>query len=154
MTRRLQNPQSQAGLGVPVSWLWSGLFGMAALLFASSVEATHEADHRYLVMGYVHDGGGRPIPRSRVRVVRETTGLSYEAATDADGFYLLVIHLHDDDVGDALRVTAGRVTVRIEARFAPWDPKRHRGTRVDFRGTQAQERQELFADTLAAYLKR
>lgn len=36
-----------------------GVFALAALLFASIVEATHEVDHRYLVLGYVRDRAGR-----------------------------------------------------------------------------------------------
>jgi hypothetical protein len=133
-------------------WVWISLLGLAALV--PRVEATHEVDHRYLVLGYVRDGAGQPIRGAHVRLIREATGLSYEATTGSDGFYLLVVHLHhDDDVGDALRISVGRATARLEARFAPWDANSHRGAMVDFRGTQAQERPDLFAAALAEYLK-
>lgn len=129
------------------------LAAAAAWVIAASSEATHEVYYRYLVLGYVRDSAGRPIPGSNVRVVREKTGLRYETKTEGDGFYLLIINLHDEDLGDALQVTAGPATIRIQARFDPRDAQNHRGTRVDFRGGQAEERQEMFAETLRDYLR-
>ncbi|MBI2524975.1 MAG: carboxypeptidase regulatory-like domain-containing protein [Candidatus Rokubacteria bacterium] len=113
-------------------WIWLAAFGLGVLASPGPGEGTHEVDHRYLVIGYLQDEQGQPLRRAPVRATRERTGLSYEAATEDNGFYLLVIHLHDDDVGDALRVTAAGATVRVEARFAPWEGRRHRGTRIDF----------------------
>ena len=127
---------------------------MLTILHIPLAEATHEVDHRYLVLGYVRDGAGRPIPRSQVRAVREKTGFSYPVETDAEGFYLLVVHLHEEDLLDPLQVTAGRATIRVEARFNPLNTQSHRGTRIDFRGDEAQERQEIFGETLSDYLKR
>lgn len=134
-------------------WFGLGLFVVVALLLASSGEATHEVDHRYLVLGYVRDGAGRPISRIPVRVVRRETEFAYQTETDAAGFYLVVVHLHDEDEGDSLEITAGPAAIRIRARFDPQDTKSHRGTRIDFRGSQTEERQELFAATLRDYLK-
>lgn len=116
--------------------------------------ATHAVDHRYVVLGYVRDGTGRPLAGTPVRVVRERTGLAYEAASGPDGFYLAIVHLHDEDLSDVLDVTAGHVTVRIEVRFQRLERRRPRGTRVDFTPTRADERHEAFARTLDAYLKR
>lgn len=116
--------------------------------------ATHAVDHRYVVLGYVRDGAGHPLAGTPIRIVRERTGLSHETETGFDGFYVAIVHLHDEDLLDALDVTAGHVTVRIEARFEPLDHHRPRGTRVDFTPTRAVERHETFAQTLDAYLKR
>jgi len=126
---------------------------VAALLLASPGEATHEVDHRYLVLGYVRDGAGRPLPRLPVRVVREKTGLAYQAESDAEGFYLVVVHFHDEDLGDSLLVTAGPATIRVRASFEPRDAKTHRGTRIDFSGGRAWERREDFVWTLRENLK-
>lgn len=134
-------------------WIWLMVFGPGLLASAGPGEGTHEVDHRYLVIGFLQDERGQPLRRAPVRATRESTGLSYETATEDDGFYLLVIHLHDDDVGDAVGVTAAGATVRVQARFAPWDARRHRGTRIDFQRGQGAERQELFVQTLADYLK-
>ena len=131
------------------------LVPLATLLSAGTpAEATHEVTHRYVVLGYVRDAARRPIAGITVEVVREKTGLSYLAETDAEGFYVGVVHLHDEDLLDVLRVTAGRATIRIQARFTPLNSRSHRGTRVDFTGGSAVERQEIFAGTVNDYLKR
>lgn len=119
-----------------------------ALAPAVPVAATHVVDHRYVVLGIVRDASGRPVTRAVVRVVREKTGLAYEAKTDGAGFYLVILHLHDEDVLEPLRVTVKRTTLRIEARFNPLDPRALRGTRVDFSDGGARERPEEFAATL------
>jgi len=135
----------------------TGLIAVAmltTLFLATPAASTHEIDHRYLVVGYVREGNGQAIPRSRVRLVREKTGFSHETMTERDGFYLLIVHLHDDDAGDALQITAGRAQARIRAWFRPGDAARHRGTRLDFLGAQARERSDLFDGTLADQLTR
>jgi hypothetical protein len=131
-----------------------GFVAVALVALAGSAGATHAVDHRYVVLGYVRDAMGRPVPRAAVDVVREKTGLAFEADTDAQGFYLVIVHLHDEDLLDGLAVTAGPATVRVEARFNPLNTRSHRGTRVDFMGDAGHERQEDFARTLDGYLKR
>lgn len=132
----------------------SGLVSVVVtLLLAAVASATHDVDHRYVVLGYVRDAQGRPVEQHRVSVVRETTGFSYRAETDADGFYVLIVHLHDEDVLGWLQVTAGQVTIRVEARFNPLNRESHRGTRVDVQSGRAQERREAFADTIREVLE-
>lgn len=136
---------------------WSRLsVALATLLSVGApAEATHDVTHRYVVLGYVRDDAGRrPVAGRTVEVVREKTGASYLAETDAEGFYVVVVHLHDEDLLDALRVTAGRATIGIQARFNPLNARSQRGTRVDFTGSSAVERQEIFAETVNDYLKR
>jgi hypothetical protein len=116
--------------------------------------AIHDVDHRYVVLGYVLDGAGRPLSGANVWVVREKTGLSYPAKTDARGFYVVIVHVHDEDVLGLLRVTTRGMSLRIEARFNPVDRTAPRGTRVDFEGSRAAERQALFQKTLDHYLAR
>ena len=122
--------------------------------FAAPVEATHDVTHRYVVLGYVRDAARQPISSSALEVVRETTGASHLAETDAEGFYVVVVHLHDEDLLDTLRVTTGRVTIRIQARFNPLNAGSSRGTRVDVTGPSAAEHQGIFAETLNGFLKR
>lgn len=124
------------------------------LSLATAVEATHEVNHRYVVLGDVRDATGHPLARTVVRVVREKTGLAHEARTDSDGFYLVILHLHDEDVLEPLRVTAGRATLRVEARFSPLDPRTPRGTKVDVIDGVARERQEEFAAALERYMRK
>lgn len=125
-----------------------------ALSLATPVEATHEVDHRYVVLGYVRDAAGRPLVRTVVRVVREKTGLVHETRTDRTGFYLVIVHLHDEDVLEPLRVAVGRAALRVEARFNPHDPRTPRGTSVDATDGVARERSEEFAAALERYVRK
>lgn len=142
------------GVRAGTAWIVLTSVVVSGLMRVAPGQATHEIAHRYLVLGYVQDERGWPLPRSPVRAVRDRTGLSYETKAEDDGFYFLVIHLHDDDPGDVLRVTAAGASVTVEARFVPGEASNHRGTRIDFRAGRARERRELFPGTLADYLNR
>ncbi len=135
--------------------LWSPVacILLTALAVTRPADAAHAMDHRYVVLGYVRDREGRPVPRAPVLLVREKTGLPYHAETDARGFFVLVVHLHDEDLLDALHVVTEWARTRIAARFNPLNPERPRGTRIDFTGTQAREHQDLFAPALEEFLR-
>jgi hypothetical protein len=132
-------------------WLASALL---VLLAASSAVATHQPDHRFLVLGYVTDADGRPVAGTRVIVTRLKTGLEYPAETEKDGFYLVVLHLHDENEGERLGLDAKGVKAELRARFDVADKKSERGTRVDVRANRAVENRSAFAETLRAYLAR
>jgi hypothetical protein len=127
---------------------------VGAVVLARPAEATHAADHRYVVLGYVQDTAGRPIADREVTVRRETTGLVYRTWTGSDGLFVLVVHVHDDDLLDRLLVRTTGAALPIEARFNPLEARVERGTRIDFTGDRGVERQEQFARTLEDYLKR
>lgn len=131
-----------------------GLVMLALLSLTAPTEATHEVDHRYLVLGYVRDAKDRAVAGTPVRVVREKTGLAYTGETDPEGFYLVVVHLHDEDLGDRLLVRVGTASLRVEARFEPGSARDPRGTRVDFRGASAREWAAAFPSTVERYLRR
>ncbi len=78
----------------------------------------------------------------------------YRERTGLDGLYVVIVHLHDEDLLDRLSVRAGQAAIRIEARFDPLNVSATRGTRVDFTGGRGVERPETFARTLEQYLKR
>ena len=123
------------------------------LVLAPAVEAIHQVDHRYVILGSVRDAAGRPMTGRFVRVVRQKTGLTLQAETDADGFYLVIVHLHDEDLLDTLWVAVGpRAALRLKAHFNPFDARKPRGTRVDFIDGVPRERPEEFASALARYV--
>ena len=94
------------------------LLSLAALVGASMpAGATHLPDHRFLVLGFVTDADGRPVAGARVVVTRLKTGLEYPTTTERDGFYLVVLHLHDENLGEALGVDAKGVKGEVRARF-------------------------------------
>lgn len=116
--------------------------------------ATHLPDHRFVVVGFLTDALGRPVANAPVVITRRRTGLEYPTRTERDGFYLVVVHLHDEDEGDVLTIRAPGATGEIRARFDPRDRKVERGTQVDIREGQVVERRAAFAETLRAYLTR
>lgn len=123
-------------------------------LAASPADATHLPDHRFVVLGFVTDGEGRPIAGARVVVTRLKTGLEYPTTTERDGFYLVVLHLHDEDEGERLGFEARGVKGELRAAFDARDKKVERGTRVDVRADRLVENRRAFAETLRSYLSR
>jgi hypothetical protein len=117
-------------------------------------EATHLPDHRFFVLGFVTDVEGRPVAGARVVVTRLKTGLEHAATTERDGFYLVVLHIHDEDEGERLGLSLRGVKGEIRARFDTRDKKIERGTRVDVRADRLQEDRRAFAETLRDYLNR
>lgn len=134
----------------------AALVGPAVMLgpmSASTADAIHAVDHRYVILGYIRDPAGHPVGGRAVRVVRQKTGLTLEAETDAAGFYLVIVHLHDEDLLDTLWVAVGpRAALRLKAQFNPFDSRTPRGTRVDFIDGVPRERPEEFATALARYV--
>ena len=122
------------------------------LLIAAPGSAEHEIFYRYTVIGYVEDARGQPHPGVNVELVREKTGFSYLAASDASGLYVVTARLGDESLGERLRLRAGAHSVEITARFDPTDHTRERGTRVDWMGGTAVERPGAFATTLQRFL--
>jgi Carboxypeptidase regulatory-like domain len=127
---------------------------VAAMLTVFPASATHLPDHRYVVLGFVTDAGGQPVANARVVVTRLKTGLEYPTKTERDGFYLIVLHLHDEDEGERLGLALPGVKGEVRARFDPRDKKVERGTRVDARADRLVENRRAFAETLRAYLNR
>jgi hypothetical protein len=121
---------------------------------ARTGDATHLPDHRFLVLGFVTDGDGRPVSGARVVVTRLKTGLEHPTTTERDGFYLVVLHLHDENLGEQLGLDAKGAKGAVRVRFDPHDKKVERGTRVDVRADRVVENRPAFAETLRAYLSR
>jgi hypothetical protein len=108
--------------------------------------------YRYVVLGYVKDSGGQLRAGVEVQLVRDKTGFSYLAKTDATGLYVIVARLGDESLGESFSLrTAGQSTV-IVARFDPTDHVHERGTRVDFVGGKSEETPATFAVTLRRFL--
>jgi hypothetical protein len=127
---------------------------LAAVLvvLVAAAEAEHEIYYRYTVLGYVKDARGRPMQGREITIVRDKTGFSYLAETDAKGLYVVVIRLGDESVGERLTVRAGPVSTRLAVRFDVGNRTEERGTRLDVDGGRFVERAAWFPSTLALYL--
>ena len=128
------------------------LLFLLALSFGAPGSAEHETYYRYTVLGYVQDARGRPNAGVAVALVREKTGFSYLAQSDASGLYVVVARLGDESAGEKLRLRAGAQEVQITARFDPADHLRERGTRVDWVDGKPSEQPAAFAATLQRFL--
>ncbi|MEK7871483.1 MAG: carboxypeptidase-like regulatory domain-containing protein [Nitrospirota bacterium] len=117
--------------------IFSIIFVRGDLLFA-----THEVDHRYTIFGSVRDGSGRPVQDARVIVTDARLGDGLTAFTGKDGSFEATLHLHNENVGDEIVVSAQGEEKRIKASFDPSDKFSERRTKVDFGVEQAEKEKE------------
>jgi hypothetical protein len=125
---------------------------LGAVLVTGSATAEHEVYYRYTLLGYVKDGRGQPQPRREIAAIRDRTGFSYLAETDAKGFYVLVIRLGDESLGEQLTIRADTLSTKVTVRFDVVNRTDERGTRLDIEGARFVERAAWFPSTLALYL--
>jgi hypothetical protein len=109
------------------------LFLTLVFLFANDkiVLATHETDHRYTVFGVIKDSSGLPQSNIRVMVSDTLTGEGNTVFTDEKGYYEVLLHLHNNNLGDEIRISSGPVTESIKAIFNPEDKKTERKKEVN-----------------------
>jgi hypothetical protein len=100
--------------------------------FPPVVSATHEADHRFMVEGYVCGGDGKGV--SNVDVLVKDTRISYGQVvrTDGNGYYKAMFHLHNDNLGDPLLVEVRGEQKNFTVEFDPKDLESERKLRVNF----------------------
>lgn len=103
------------------------------LLFADlkTVLATHETDHRFTVFGVVKNSSGVPQSNIKVMVTDTLTGEGNTVFTDERGYYEVLLHLHNHNLGDEIRITAGSVVKSIKATFSPEDKHTERKSEVN-----------------------
>jgi len=122
---------------------WGGaavFFGLVGLILPYPAWATHEIDHRFIISGYVRDKEGKPVKDVRVQVrdLRDQSVDPVNTYADGSGFYKVVLHLHNSNVGDPIQVSvkderSGVDEVKkIRAEFNPNDRHTERETRVNF----------------------
>lgn len=94
--------------------------------------ATHEADHRFTVEGFVCGDSGRPVGKSEVVVKDPRVSLGQTVETDERGYYKATLHLHNDNLGDVLVIQASGEEQRAKVQFDPKDLETERRVRIDF----------------------
>jgi|CXWL01.1.fsa_nt_gi hypothetical protein len=111
--------------------------------FPSVVFATHEADHRFTVEGFVcgNDGKGSP----NIDVLVKDTKISYGqiVKTDGDGHYKAAFHLHNDNLGDPLLIEANGQQQQQKVSFDPKDLEAERIIQVNFGSGCIQDRNSI-----------
>lgn len=107
--------------------IFFGLIVTPADLFA-----THEADHRFTIEGFVCGADGKG--EANVAVLVKDTRISYgqTVTTDGEGFYTATFHLHNDNLGDPLLVEARGEQQNHKVQFDPKDLESERKIQVHF----------------------
>ncbi len=104
---------------------------ISVLGFSGVAVAEHEANHRYLVSGYVRDAAGKPLGNTKVELEHKG-GEGKKVTTDNDGYYEARFHLHNQNLGDRIVVVASGVTKKIKVQFDTEDGISFRGSAVNF----------------------
>jgi len=115
------------------AWRQVGRWSLiGAALFPSLLFASHAADHRFTVEGFVCGKDGRPSTKTEVLVKDTRVTVGQTVTTDDDGYYKVTLHLHNDNLGDPLLVEAGGEQQNFKIQFDPNDLESERKLRVDF----------------------
>jgi hypothetical protein len=125
---------------------------VALVLLAGPAQAEHEVFYRYMVIGYVRDASGAPMPDQALEVVRDKTDFSYLARTDERGLFVFITRLGDESLGESLTLRYGSASLKLTARFDPANHTEERGTRVDVEAGRFVERPASFRSTLTQFL--
>lgn len=99
--------------------------------FFETAFATHEADHRYVLSGYVRDTNGVPIPAATV-LLEHKGGEKKSVKTNDQGYYEVLFHLHNNNLGDEIILKFGETTKKHKVKFDPDDQFTNRGGEIDF----------------------
>ena len=103
-----------------------------SIIFPSGSSATHEADHRFTVEGFVCGTDGKGMANTDVLV--KDTKISYGqiVKTDGNGYYRATFHLHNDNLGDPLFVEARGEQQNHKVEFDPKDLESERKVQIHF----------------------
>ena len=104
--------------------IWSIAWSPAAL-------ATHEADHRYWVTGYVLDENEKPLGKSTVTFHMQNKVIG-TTKTSSKGFYNHMLHLHDNAHEKFIRVRTAAGSASIRVKFTPGDKVTKREHHANF----------------------
>jgi hypothetical protein len=113
-------------------WIATGIGVVAWAAAGTGVWAEHEVDHRFTVEGYVCGADGKPAGNQEVMVKDTRIPLGKTVYTDSDGFYSITLHLHNENQGDPVLVTAGGSEQHLTAKFDAKDMKSERKMVVHF----------------------
>ncbi len=110
------------------SYLFLSLF---FLILPEAAFATHESDHRYVISGYVRDASGMPLEGASVELEHKG-GEKKKIVTGSGGYYEVLFHLHNENLGDEILVKVAETEKKIKVLFDPADKASARGDTVDF----------------------
>lgn len=127
-----QGPRDERGVGY-----WSAALALGCAWFGSiaygpdTAVAMHEIDHRFTVEGHVCKADGQPAAEAEVIVRDARVSVGTTVFTDSRGYYKGTLHLHNDNRGDAILITALEQEKKVTAQFDPKDVQTERKVTVN-----------------------
>jgi hypothetical protein len=103
-----------------------------SVVFPSAGSATHEADHRFTVEGFVCGADGKGMANADVLVKDTKISYGQVVKTDGDGYYRATFHLHNENLGDPLLVEAKGEQQSHKVQFDPKDLESERKVQIHF----------------------
>jgi hypothetical protein len=103
-----------------------------SVAFPSASSATHEADHRFTVEGFVCGTDGKAIADTDVLVKDTKISYGQVVKTDGDGYYKATFHLHNENLGDPLLVETRGEQQNHKVQFDPKDLESERKVQIHF----------------------
>ncbi len=103
-----------------------------SVAFPTVGRATHEADHRFTVEGYVCEADGKAVVNTDVLVKDTKVSYGQVVKTDGNGYYRAAFHLHNENLGDPLLVEARGEQQHHKVEFDPKDLESERKIQVNF----------------------
>ncbi|HEX6547051.1 MAG TPA: carboxypeptidase-like regulatory domain-containing protein [Bryobacteraceae bacterium] len=120
------NAQRRQGFAVAVVVL------CLSATFPSVGSATHEADHRFTVEGFVCGADGKALANTDVLIKDTKISYGQVVKTDGDGYYRATFHLHNENLGDPLLVEAKGEQQHHKVQFDPKDLESERKVQIHF----------------------
>ncbi len=91
-----------------------------------------KVEHGFTVYGYVRDASGKPLPGVEVNAMPlKDHGHGSKAKTNAEGYYEIFLHMHNEDAGTKVKVSAGADEKVFVADYDPSDKVTKRQESVD-----------------------
>lgn len=91
-----------------------------------------KVDHGFIVYGYVRDKAGKPIPDLPVMAQPLKEGREgHGGKTNKEGYYEIFLHIHNEDAGTKIVVSAKDAKKEIVATYNPEDKVTKRQAAVD-----------------------
>ena len=91
-----------------------------------------KVEHGFIVYGYVRDKSGKPVPDLPVTAQPLKPGREgHEGKTNREGYYEIFLHIHNEDVGTKIVVSAKDSKKEITANYNPEDKVTKRQAAVD-----------------------
>ncbi len=91
-----------------------------------------KVEHGFTVYGYVRDATGKPAPGVEVMAMPlKDHGHGSKAKTNAEGYYEIFLHMHNEDAGTKVKVAAGAAEKVFVADYDPNDKVNKRQESVD-----------------------